>query len=272
MMMKKRIRVAVIDMNNGMPNQGVRGITDLLAVYKKDPELILSHEVFDLRAKQEIPGTEYDVYIASGGPGSPLDSENEAWEHLFFNLLDDLESYNKEHDLKKYVFLICHSFQLACRKYKLGEVTKRKSNTFGIFPVTLTGKGIEDPVFKGLPSPFYAVDSRDWQVIDPSDSAFVENNTAVLAIEKERKHIDLERCIMSVRFSATCIGTQFHPEADPAGIKLYLLEQEKKDMIIAMHGEEKYKTMLQQLDDPNKIILTQSQILPNFLNEAIRNL
>lgn len=269
-MENKEIKVAIIDMNNGTPNQGMRGILDILSKYKKDNVLELSYDVFDLRAKNEIPGITYDVYISSGGPGSPLESENEPWENSFFDLLDDLEYYNSKHDLKKYVFLICHSFQLACRKYNLGTISKRKSNAFGIFPVTLTENGELDPIYAGLSNPFYAVDSRDWQVIDPDDEIQNVHSAEILAIEKERKHIDLERCIMSLRFSKEFAGTQFHPEADPIGMKLYLLQEEKREAIIAAQGEEKYNHMLQSLEDPGKIMLTQSRILPNFLTEAIQ--
>lgn len=266
---KKEIKVAVIDMNNGVPNQGLRCILEILAKYKEEHQLEMAWIVFDLRKKDEIPGTEHDIYISSGGPGSPYDGEGQHWENAFFSLLDELETYNKNNEHKKSVFLICHSFQMACRKYGLGTVTKRKSNAFGIFPVTLTDQGEKDLIFSGLPNPFYAVDSRDWQVVDAEDDTFTQTGAAVLAIEKERPHIDLERCIMSVRFSNEFAGTQFHPEADPVGMKLYLLQDEKKIAITAAHGEEKYFDMLHSLEDPEKIMLTQHQILPNFLTEAI---
>ena len=268
-MEQKEIKVAVIDMNNGAPNQGLRGIVDIITHLKVDKSVKLQHEVFDLRAKNEIPGTDYDIYISSGGPGSPLESEDEPWENSFFTLLDDLKFYNQQHDLKKYVFLICHSFQLACRKYKLGKVSPRKSNAFGIFPVTLTEYGLQDRVFTGLPNPFYAVDSRDWQVIDPDNRMIDNPGSEVLALEKERKHIDLERCIMSIRFSGEMVGTQFHPEADAAGMRGYLLNEERRTAIIATHGEQKYEDMLRSLEDPQRILLTQRSVLPNFLTEAI---
>lgn len=269
---KKQIKVAVIDMNNGVPNQGLRCIIEILAEYRKEQALELSWEVFDIRQKAEIPGTEYDIYISSGGPGSPYDGEGQAWENSFFGLLDNLKAYNEENENKKYVFLICHSFQLACRKYALGNVTQRQSTAFGTFPVTLTEEGENDLIFAGLPRPFYAVDSRDWQVIDSEENAFEQMGAGVLAIEKDRPHVDLERCIMAVRFSKEFVGTQFHPEADPVGMKLYLLKEEKKEVIIAAHGEEKYFDMLNSLEDPDKIKITQHQILPNFLNEAISSL
>ncbi|MEE1946784.1 GMP synthase [Pedobacter sp. KR3-3] len=271
-MIKRNIKVAVIDMNNGFPNQGMRGIQELLRTYTQQNQLNLTFDLFDLRQKGEIPGTEYDIYISSGGPGSPFDGEGEKWEHDFFTLLDSIETFNAQNEHKKHVFLICHSFQLACRKYGLGTVTKRKSNAFGIFPVSLTEDGTHEPVFSGLPDPFYSVDSRDWQVVEPKLEDFEAKGAQILAIEKERPHVALERCIMAIRFSEQIIGTQFHPEADPIGMKMYLLQEEKKTAITNNHGEEKYHDMLNSLEDPNRITLTQSIILPNFLTQAINTL
>ena len=270
---KRDLKVAVIDMNNGAPNQGMRGIQEILSRFGNENNINLSFDIFDLRQKGEIPGTAYDAYISSGGPGSPLESKGEKWENDFFNLLDQIENFNAEnHDQKKYAFLICHSFQLACRKYELGNVTERRSNAFGIFPITLTEAGEKDEIFEGITNPFFSVDSRDWQVIEPDFDAFERKGAKLLAIEKERKHVNLERCMMSIRFSEEIIGTQFHPEADPVGMKMYLLQEDRKKAIVDLHGEEKYFDMLNSLDDPARIVLTQSIILPNFLNKAIGNL
>ncbi|PWS28114.1 GMP synthase [Pedobacter yonginense] len=271
-MNKSSLKVAVIDMNNGAPNQGMRGIQEILSRFKTQQEIDLSFDIFDLRQKGEIPSIDYDAYISSGGPGSPIESKGEKWENDFFNLLDQIENFNTTHtNKKKYAFLICHSFQLACRKYGLGNVTERRSNAFGIFPITLTENGEKDEIFKGITNPFFSVDSRDWQVIEPDFDAFVAKGAKLLAIEKERKHVDLERCMMSIRFSDEIIGTQFHPEADPIGMKMYLLQDEKKKAIIDTHGEAKYLDMLNSLDDPARIVLTQNIILPNFLQKAIGN-
>jgi len=269
---KNQIKVAVIDMNNGTPNQGMRGIHEILQQHRQQLKLDLVVETFDIRMHNQVPDLSFDIYISSGGPGSPFDGENEKWEADFFNLLDEIDTFNTTQPQKKYVFLICHSFQLACRKYKLGTVTKRKSNAFGIFPVSLTKKGTEETVFNGLSNPFYTVDSRDWQVIKPNESDFEAKGAKILAIEKERPHVDLERCIMAIRFSEYMIGTQFHPEADPVGMKMYLLRDDKKAAIIENHGEKKYLDMLNSLDDPKRISLTQRVILPNFLNEAVKTL
>lgn len=269
---QNKIRVAVIDMNNGTANQGMRGILEILSRYREEVIIDLTYEVFDIRQKGEIPDLNYDIYISSGGPGSPYEGEGLAWENDFFALLHNIEQFNKHNEHKKHVFLICHSFQLACRKYKVGKVIKRRSTAFGIFPVYLTEEGEDELIFQGLPNPFYSVDSRDWQVVNPEDLFFPNTDAQVLALEKERPHVDLERCVMAVRFTNEIIGTQFHPEADPEGMKLYLLQEDKKETIIANHGAEKYKDMLESLNDPTRISLTQSVILPNFLKQAIQTL
>ncbi|RYD76220.1 MAG: GMP synthase, partial [Sphingobacteriales bacterium] len=55
---KRDLKVAVIDMNNGAPNQGMRGIQEILSRFKNDNNINLSFDIFDLRQKGEIPGIE----------------------------------------------------------------------------------------------------------------------------------------------------------------------------------------------------------------------
>src|SRR6267154_5500127 len=81
---------------------------------------------------------------------------------------------------KKHVFFICHSFQLACRHFKIGNVCKRKSTSFGVFPVHMTAEGIDEIVFKGMQDPFFAVDSRDFQVIEPDNNRIDKLGVKVL--------------------------------------------------------------------------------------------
>ena len=272
-MSRIKMKVAIIDMNNGAANQGMRGIQEILSLYQQHNDVDFTIDVFDLRQKEEIPGLDYNIYFSSGGPGSPYDGEGQRWEKLFFDFLEQLKSFNDENEQeKKYLFLICHSFQLACIKFGLGHVTERMSNAFGIFPIYLTEAGEQDSIFGDLTNPFFSVDSRDWQVIEPDAEAFEAFGAKILALEKEREHVPLERCMMAIRFSNEIIGTQFHPEADPVGMKMYLLKDEKKHSIIGNHGEEKYTDMLESLDDPARIRFTQSVILPNFLNEAVQTL
>jgi homoserine O-succinyltransferase/O-acetyltransferase len=271
---KKTIRVAILDLYEGVANQGMRCIREILNQYGEANNLDLVWDEFEVRQEQQVPDLSYDIFISSGGPGSPLDSENSAWENAYFGWLKQVEQWNADdaNQQKKYVFFICHSYQLACRHYGLARVTKRKSTAFGVFPVHVLPEGRNEPVFAGLNDPFYSVDSRDYQVIQPNHNRMRQMGAHILCIEKERPHIPLERAVMAVRFNPFMIGTQFHPEADAMGMSMYLQREDKKQTVVENHGFAKWHSMIEQLNDPDKILYTYSRVLPNFLQEAIGNL
>lgn len=269
----EKIKVAILDLYEGYENQGMRCIREILNRFGEINNLDISRDEFDVRLKNEAPDLNYDIFISTGGPGSPLESEGSEWEKVYFNWVDSVEAWNDNSDniQKKYVFFICHSFQLACRYWKLANVTKRKSTAFGVFPVHLLEDGKDEPVFGGMNDPFYAVDSREWQIIEPQMNV-LHRGAKILAIEKERHHVPLERAIMAMRFNDYFVGTQFHPEADAIGMSMYLQTDEKKKTVVENHGLEKWKSMIEHLNDPDKILWTNAHILPNFLNIAVENI
>ena len=259
---RKKIRVAILDLYEGQPNQGMRCIREILKEYGEAHGLDLQTDEFEVRIENKVPDLAYDIYISSGGPGSPLDSVNSEWEKVYFRWLREVENAQKQ------VLFICHSFQLVCRHYGIAHVTSRKSTAFGVFPIHLQPEGKDEPVFAGMNDPFFAVDSRSYQVIQPDRQQLTRMGGHVLAIEKERPHVPLERAIMAVRFNEYMIGTQFHPEADAIGMSMYLQREDRKKTVIAEHGEEKWRSMIEQLNDPDKILWTYSHVIPNFLDYA----
>jgi GMP synthase-like glutamine amidotransferase len=271
----RKINVAVLDMNEGMPNEGMRCIRDLLQNLKKSYTVELDWEEFEVRKSLQIPTLDHDIYISSGGPGSPLSSLGSEWENAYFKWLGLVDNWNKNlnNQNKKFVFLICHSFQLACRYFEVGEVIKRKSTAFGVFPIhMLKHHGTIDPIFNGLGDPFYGVDSRDYQVVQTNKQRVHELGGEILCIEKERPHIPLERAVMAIRFNPYMVGTQFHPEADAQGMSMYLQREDKKQTVIQNHGLPKWTSMIEHLNDPDKINLTNKQVLPNFLIQSIKEI
>ena len=260
-------------MYDGHPNQGMRNLQEILDTFPTR----LDWTVFDVRGKNELPADPlaFDIYISTGGPGSPLEGDG-VWDRNWFNLLQTLWDYNAQARTtgapRKFVFLICHSFQMACRHFGVAEVNKRKSTSFGVMPCHLTAEGRHDPVLECLPDPFHVVDSRDWQVVQPDDDRLAELGADLLALEKIRDHVPLERAVMAIRFSEEIIGTQFHPEANARGMMAYFSQPEKRQSVIAAHGEPKYLAMLDALDDEDKIPLTQATVLPTFLEMGIQSL
>jgi GMP synthase-like glutamine amidotransferase len=271
---KRTIRVAILDLYAGIENQGMRCIREILNQYGEEHSIDLVWDEFEVRLQQQVPDLSYDIYISSGGPGSPLESENSEWENKFFKWIAEIDRYNKNgnNPVKKHILFICHSFQLACRYFRIGEVKKRRSTAFGVFPVHMLHDAMDEPVFAGLKDPFYAVDSRDYQVVQPNYERLRQLGATVLCIEKERPHVALERAIMGVRFNEHMIGTQFHPEADAIGMTMYLQREDKKKTVIENHGFAKWQSMIEHLNDPDKILWTYSHIIPNFLSHGIEQL
>ena len=255
-------------MNNNHPNQGMRNITKISEAFKEHSADLVSIDVFDVRYKDEMPDiADFDIFISSGGPGNPH-REGHAWEQRYADFLDEIWTNNMKSDRKKYLFLVCHSFQLACIHWKLGNVCERKSYSFGVMPIHKTYQGEDDFLLKNLPEPFYAVDSRAYQFIEPNHAVFEEMGMKIMGLEKMRPHIHLERAVMAIRFSNEIFGTQFHPEANPKGMLENLKDPKNRDAMIENYGMEKYLETVDRMDDPDKIVFTQSQILPRFLRHA----
>lgn len=228
---KRKIKIAILDLYEGYANQGMRCIREILNRFGETNNFDIIRDEFDVRLKNEVPDLTYDIYISTGGPGSPLESEGNEWENVYFNWLSLVENWNNnpENIKKKYVFFICHSFQLVCRHMKLANVCKRNSTAFGVFPIHVLPDATDEQIFAGLPDPFYAVDSRDWQVVEPHMNILFRG-AKILCIEKDRPHVPYERAIMAMRFNEYFFGTQFHPEADAQGMSVYLQTDEKRKL------------------------------------------
>lgn len=267
-MPKRKVNLAILDMYAGEPNQGMRCIHDLLSKFSD----LINFREFNVRGKNELPEVaDFDVFISTGGPGNPLEGDGN-WDLRYFDFLDQVWIWNQNHSQKKYLLLICHSFQMACKHFGLGEVTKRKSQSFGVMTVHKTSEGLNDPIFQNLDNPFWAVDSRDYQVVQPNLRKFKMLGAKVIALEKIRNHVEYERAIMAIRFSDEIIGTQFHPEADPTSFLQHLKKPVVREKIIELKGKSKFRTMLENLVDEDKIYRTNETFIPNFLEQAIRKI
>lgn len=271
--MSFKIKAAIIDLYNNEDNQGIRCLKDLLNETEcKQQNISLEYNLFDLRYRNEIPDLDYDIYISSGGPGSPFEGEGKEWEKKYFSLMDKIVSNNQNNQNKKYIFFICHSFQMMARYFGFAEVNKRRSKLFGVYPTDKTAEGKKDYLFETLTNPFMIADFRDWQVVQPNEKVMDDLGAKILTLEKDRPHTEYERAIMSVRISDEIVGTQFHPEADAASMYYHFKQPDRKEYVISNFGESKYYEMLGYLEDENGILLTRKTVIPNFLKNAIEKL
>jgi len=255
-------------MYDGEPNQGMRCIIDIINRFNQ----VVTFKIFDVRGKSELPDIKkYDIFISTGGPGNPLEGDGN-WDLKYYDFIDALTLWNKENNIKKHVLFICHSFQMACKHFGLAEITKRNDTSFGVMTIHKTKEGASDPVFEGLADPFYGIDSRDYQVVQPKLAIFAKKGAKIISLEKIRDHIQYERAIMAVRFSEYMVGTQFHPEADPISFVVNMKNTERREKIKKMKGKRKFRNMLEDLLDEDKIYKTNETLIPNFLRIAINDL
>lgn len=215
-MNKSQIKVATIDLYNNERNEGMRCIKEIVNESgKNNPNVDFKYDVFETRYKGDIPDLNYDIFISSGGPGSPFEDEDKQWDKDYFTLLDKIWNHNQNSEQKKYIFFICHSFQMMARYFQFGEVNKRFINSFGVMPFAKTEEGKIDPILKSLTDPFYAADIRHWQVVNPNQKKIDEFGAKILSWEIPEEENKNNAAITAVRISNEIVGTQFHPEADP---------------------------------------------------------
>src|SRR5690606_6116204 len=129
-------KAAVLDLYNNEQNLGIGNIEEILLDFDlKINNTPVEYKIYNVRAGGDIPSIDNDIFISSGGPGDPFDGQNKKWEKNYFNLLDSIWNHNQNSENKKHVFFICHSFQIMARYFKIAEVTKRHSRSFGVYPV-----------------------------------------------------------------------------------------------------------------------------------------
>ncbi len=273
------VKVALIDLYNGEANLGIKAIQDMVTSWgRQTTDVTLELDRFDTRTSGKIPNLDYDFYISSGGPGSPYEGVGTAWENAYFRWVDAVWKHNNSLPVKegtvapKHVLFICHSFQMMCRHFELGDVVKRKSQSFGVFKTHPTPNGLKDPLFEGLNDPFYVADFRDWQVLQVDQPKLKAMGASILAYEKIRPHVPLERAVMAIRISPEMVGVQFHPEANPAGMLVHFQKDDLLINIIRDNGHSKFNQIIERLEDPDFLLKTHQSVIPNFLQGAVSTL
>ena len=253
-------------MYNNTKNLGIKHINKIIDTFDN-----LEYKVYNVRGNCEIPSLDYDIYVHSGGPGSPLEGDG-IWDRAYYYFLEKAWKHNQRSENKKYAFFICHSFQMAFNFLSLGSLVLRHRPSLGIYPMHLTEDGEFEEIFHGLPDPFYAADFRKWQVIQPNMERIDRLGCKILAREKIRPHVPRERAIMAMRFSPEWIGTQFHPEAEPKGMLLHFDQPDEQKEILEHKGVAKFHHMIEIAKDPTKLQVTHDTILPKFFRQSIEKL
>ncbi len=254
------MKIAIIDLYDKEPNIGIPAICEIVQEHGTH-----QIQVFEIRQQGDWPKMkDWDVFISSGGPGDP--AKKFSWSSKWKGFMQSILDYNQTAETPKPVFMICFSFQLFCHHFELGLASKRDQPSYGSFSCRLTPYGKKDAIMGALSDNFQIADFRSYQITKPHSKNLKKLNAKILAIEKQRPHIDKAQALMAIQFSSCIYGTQFHPEANGDKVKeTFELEKEKLQNFL---GNKQYEKAVKKLDNIEGINQTQTIILPRFLDFA----
>ena len=79
-MQKQKIKIATIDLYNNERNEGMRCIGEIVEETKKKfSDLDIFYNAYETRFKEDIPGINCDIFLSSGGPGSPFEGKGKKY-------------------------------------------------------------------------------------------------------------------------------------------------------------------------------------------------
>ncbi|MEZ4302593.1 MAG: hypothetical protein R3B70_47125 [Polyangiaceae bacterium] len=264
------LRLCLVDMNDGHVNQAMRCLRGIAAhffrrVQEANPGLDCQLvEVSPRNTEDDIPG-DCDLYLSSGGPGSPYDGDGKAWVNRYYRFLDNIvESAEEGGADQQALFGVCYSFEMIVRHFKVAEVKPRGERKFGVMPVYMTDEGQEHPLLAPFADRLFAFEHRNWEAIDLDTRKLAALGGQLLARES-RDGVSKGRAVLGLDVTSGIECVQFHPEADRAGVVSWVSRPDQAAAFKATYGEVTYAAMLRTLDDPRRLARTYALVIPGWL-------
>lgn len=265
------LRLCLVDMNNGAANQAIRCFRRIIdgfaaSVAKANPTLDVSLSYVQPRNLGEAPPRDCDLYLSSGGPGSPFDGYDDPWCTGYRNALDAIvDGATRRGDAGPSALLVCHSFELAVIHFGVATMAPRAQRKFGVMPIYMTPDGMQSQLLAPFGDRLFAWEHRSWQAIGLEEKRLAELGGALLATESRDEAKSKGEGLLAFRFATGIQGTQFHPEADRAGAVAWIERPEQAQAVIDAFGELTYRRMLKTLDNPDRLARTFALLIPGWL-------
>lgn len=269
--MSERLKLCLVDMNDGLPNQATRCFRRILDSFSKrvrevNPGLSIELVHVQPRNKGELPPADSDLILSSGGPGAPSDGLEDAWGLGYRRFLDRVVERNQlDATRAPKLFAVCHSFQIAAIHFDVAKVERREDLKFGVFPSYTTESGQQTPLFAPFEDRLFTWEHRAWHVVDLDRARLEALGGAVLARESRPGRDDKGRALTALSFAPGIVGTQFHPEADLPGVRAWVEKPENAADLTDAYGAALYKRMVTTLHDPERLGKTFSLVIPGWL-------
>lgn len=255
-------RLCLVDMNGGESNRGARNLRELFArfvdgVAAHNPGLACA--VVEVAPRRDgappIP-LDCDLYVCSGGPGSPLAIDDAPWGPGFRALLAHVRAARGAGGGPR-LLAICYSFELVVHALGLGRVDPRAAPLRGVWPVASTGEGAAHPLLAPLASPFAALDARAWQAQHVDGATVLARTVPPPGEAAAVAAIELEGVIEAV---------QFHPEAVPDEVLDWLRAPETARALADAYGVPAYRRMCALASDG--LGATHAHVVPGWLRRG----
>jgi hypothetical protein len=272
------LRLSLVDMNNGVPNEAVRCFRRLLdgftaRVRAANPRLSVTLEHIQPRNLGELPSRDADLILSSGGPGSPHDGWDEPWCTGYRTFLDRVVDRTAQRpDGAPTAFVVCHSFEISIQHFRFAEMTRRQDLKFAIFPAYLTAEGQQEDFLRDFGDRLFAWEHRRWQAVNLDAARLRSLGGAVLARESRPGRKDKGEALLGLRFAPGLEGAQFHPEADRPGVLAWIHRPEHTAALEDAYGQSLLKLMLKTLDDPARLARTYALLIPGWLTSRFNRL
>lgn len=264
-------------MNNGHVNQAMRCFRRIVdaffdRVHAKNPTLRCERIEVSPRDTNDPVPRHADLYLSSGGPGSPFDGDHEPWSRDYGAFLDAVaSSAQASGEDQKSLFGVCYSYEMIVRHFAFARMARRNGRKFGVMPVYTTRAGQEHPLFAPFGDRLFAFEHRNWEAIDLDESRLETLGGQLLARES-RDGFSKGHALLGFDVTHGIEAVQFHPEADRAGVMNWISRPEQASAFRATYGEETYQAMLRTLDDPSRLARTYALVIPGWMVRSFNRL
>ena len=264
------LRLCVIDMNNAHVNQAMRCLRGLAAsffehVERHNPGLPCELVEVSPRDTGEPVPRDCDLYLSSGGPGSPFDGDGQAWADDYGRFSDHVVEHAVRGGVdQRALFAVCYSFEMVVRHFNLAHIGPRAERKFGVMPIYTTSEGQRHPLLAAFGDRLFAFEHRNWEAIDLDEARLKQLGGKLLARES-RDGVSKGRALLALEVAPGIEAVQFHPEADRPGVMNWVARPEQAAAFKAVYGELTYQAMLRTLDDPRRLARTFALVIPGWL-------
>lgn len=274
---RRALRVCIVDMNDGHVNQAMRCLRGIVEqffsrVVARNPGLACNLSEVSPRDTGDLIPRDADLYLASGGPGSPFDGDGTPWAQDFADFATGVaESASRGGEDQRAVFGICYSFELLVRHFEVATIAPRTDRKFGVMPIYTTLEGQAHPLLGAFDDRLFAFEHRNWEAIDVNEATLRSLGGCVLARES-RDGASKGRALLGLDIAPGVEAVQFHPEADRAGVVNWVARPEQAAAFRATYGDSTYRAMLRTLDDPRRLARTYALVIPGWLSRKFNSL